>query len=84
VLNTVKDKESAEAAKPKLEALRRRMDDIQEQSRKLGAPENPQVAAKYQQSVIEAVSRIEEAMHGIPTDPEIRRILADVPGMGAR
>jgi archaellum component FlaC len=79
IIKTVKDKRSAEAAKPKLEALNKRMKDIESQAEKLGDPP-ADAQAKYMQRMMEATGKLMQAMQGLPDDPEVQRIIMDSAG----
>jgi hypothetical protein len=74
VLGTVKDKSTAEAARPKLEKLGQRMKEIQEQTEKLPDPD-PATQSKYMERMGKAMGKLMEAQMKLPQDPEVHEIL---------
>jgi len=80
VLDGVNDKASAEAAKPELEALGERMQDIKARAEKLGEPSAEQKQAleeKYKERMGKEVGRIFGNMMRVGMNPEIAGVLDD-------
>ena len=78
VLKTIKDKASAEAAKPKLDALEKRMKDIEEQMKKLEGTPDPKLQQKAMTEMAKAMQELMAAMAAVPDDPEIQKIVGDM------
>jgi chaperonin cofactor prefoldin len=76
VLETVKDVKSAQAAKPKLDALDKRMDDIERQMEKLGGEPDP----KAQAEMMKSMEKVFEAHSKLPNDPEVHKVLGEMGG----
>ena len=72
VLNGVKDKASAESAKPKLEALGKKMEGIMDQMQKLGPPTDP----KMQGEMMSMMAKVVAAMQKLP--PEAQEALGSL------
>lgn len=72
LLGTVRDRESAEAARPELAALQARMDEVEARLVELG-PMAEKVAARRVEDSQEAMRRILGAMQALP--PEARAAL---------
>jgi Spy/CpxP family protein refolding chaperone len=76
VLKSIKDKKSAEAAKPKLEALGKRGDEIEKALSKQQPDEA--VAMKYAPKMQAAIEKMSKEIMRIMQDPEMQQILGDV------
>jgi hypothetical protein len=76
ILKSVKDKKSAEAAKPKLEALGKRGDEIEKALSKHKPDEA--VAQKYAPKMMAAMEKFSTEVQRIMQDPEMQQILGDV------
>lgn len=77
ILSGVKDKASAESAKPKLEALGKKMEDIMDQMQKLGPATDP----KVQSEMMGVLAKVAGAMQKLP--PEAQAVLGAM-DMGGR
>jgi hypothetical protein len=75
VFKTIKDKKSAEAAKPKLEALAKRAKEIESAMSKMEKEPSPADQQKMMADMMQATTNLMAAMQGIPQDPEIHQIL---------
>ena len=78
VFRTVKDKQSAEAAKPKLLKLKERQKEIETAMEKLKGDPDPSLAMKKGAEASKASQNMMQAMMAIPNDPEVQRILDEV------
>jgi hypothetical protein len=78
VIKTVKDKKSAEAAKPKLEKLAARMKEVEAAASKLKGEPPPEVAQKMMGEMMQATSNMMAAMAGLPDDPEVHKIIDSI------
>ncbi len=77
-LKTIKDKKSAEAAKPKLLALKKRGDEIEKAMQKLKGEPDPKAIEKMQADFAKAMKNFVEAMQGLPADPEVQKVMRDL------
>jgi hypothetical protein len=80
VLDGVTDKASAEAAKPKLEAIGERMKDVKARADKLGEPsaeQQEQLKAKYEERMGKEMMRMFGNAMRVGTNPEIAVVLED-------
>lgn len=80
-LQGVKDEASAKAAKPKLEDLAKRFDDINQRESKLPAPTDEQTKAlieKHGSKMDELSRKLQGEMLRIAFDPKIQSVLGDV------
>jgi hypothetical protein len=78
VLKTIKDKSSAEAAKPKLEKLAQRGKEIETAMSKIEGEPDEKLMEKMSGDLSKAMSNLTSAMMGLPDDPEVRRIIGDI------
>ena len=81
VLKTVKDEASAEAAKPKLEAIGKDMKKLKERADKLGDPAKEKEEAlktKYEEKMKEAMTGLMQEMMRIGMNPKLGEKLGDV------
>jgi len=74
VLESVKDKASAEAAKPKLEAINKKIKEIEAEGKKLGEP-NEAIKKKLEESMGPAVGAVLKEMGRISENKELTEIL---------
>lgn len=81
ILDTIRDKRSAERAKPRFEALEKRMQEVDEQAGKLGPPDEKTMAAAMEK-MGPAMEKLFAAYARIPDDPEIQAVLGE-PSFGA-
>jgi hypothetical protein len=80
-LGTVKDEASAKSAKPKLEAIAKKMKSINERRTKLPAATEADMKAmldKYGTEMEELQQKMIPAMMAIQFDPKIQAVLADI------
>lgn len=80
VLDDVTDKASAEAAKPKLEAIGERMKDVKARADKLGEPspeQQEQLKTKYEERMGKEMMRMFGNAMRVGTDPEIAPVLEE-------
>jgi len=80
-MDTVKDVDSAKAAKPKLKSLMEKMTDVQKRMEKLPAPTEAQVKAmdaKYGKQMEEAARKMQASMFKVVSDPRIAAELQDI------
>jgi hypothetical protein len=79
ILDGIKDKASAAAAKPKLDALAKRLDDIAAGVRKLGDPgaELEKAARKMEPAVESLSTKTMEYLDRVMESPEIAQALGD-------
>jgi hypothetical protein len=81
ILEGVNDKASAQKAKPKIEALEKRMDEINAAEAKLGEP-TPEEAQELMGTVMkDMMSRMERMMkvqEKLMANPEIQEVLGDL------
>jgi hypothetical protein len=86
-LEGVTDKASAEAAKPKLEALSERMQALEARGEKLGEPsaaETEALGKKYLPQMMKEGFQLMAAMQRINSNPELREVLgSSVEGFGS-
>ena len=78
VLDDVDDKASAEAAKPKLEAIGERMKDLKARADKLGEPspeQEKELNAKYEERMGKETMRLFGNMMRVGTNPETAPVL---------
>jgi hypothetical protein len=81
VLDTVKDDASAKAAKPKLQALSAKMEDIGQRQNKLGAPSDAEIKVmveKHGKEMDELGRKLSGHMLRITFDPKIKAELSDL------
>jgi hypothetical protein len=81
VLDTVKDSDSAKAAKPKLKSLSEKLNNINERQAKLPAPTEADIKAiesKHGKEMEELQQKMTSAMLRIAFDPKIQAELADI------
>jgi hypothetical protein len=81
VLDTVKDADSAKAAKPKLKSLSEKLNDINKRQAKLPAPTEADIKAieaKHGKEMEELQQKMMSAMMRITFDPKIQAELADI------
>ncbi|MGH7162944.1 MAG: hypothetical protein ACREID_05625 [Planctomycetota bacterium] len=72
-LGGIKDKRSAEAARPRIEAFGKRMEEIQDRMSKLEPPKDPPDEARMaelQQELTEVGKKVAANMERISADPE--------------
>lgn len=80
-LETVKDEASAKAAKPKLEAIAKKMKAIDERRRKLPAPTEADIKAmleKHGDEMEKLQEKMIAVMLPIQFDPKIQAVLGDI------
>ncbi len=80
-LEGITDKKSAEAAKPKLEAIAKRMQEVAAAGKKLGEPtgaEKERLEAKLNAATAKLDPRMENVMGRLQADPEAMMIVAGV------
>lgn len=80
ILASIKDEASAKSAKPKLEALSKRMDALKQKSQALGVPTKEQKDAlqkKYGEERTKAASRLLKDIFRIALDPKLNAQLKD-------
>jgi hypothetical protein len=80
-LETVKDQETAKAAKSKLQALATKMKDIEARQTKLGTPNEAQFKAigdKYGKEMEEVQTKMVGVMMRVMLDPKIQGELIDI------
>jgi len=80
VLATVKDKASAEAAKPKLEAVGERMKEIEKRMEELGKPDKAKQEAlekKYKERMTEIAGKMMQESMRVMMNPELGQIIGD-------
>jgi hypothetical protein len=89
VLEGIKDKDSAEKAKPKLEALAKKAKDIEERAKKLKLDDMPKekqeaLKKKYEDDIKKAAGRFGAAMMKAMTNPDAAGALKgiDLKGFG--
>jgi len=83
VLATVTDKASAEAAKPKLEALGTRMEAIKKEMTEIGEPDKAREEAlkeKYEERIKKITAGMVKEAKRVMTNPEFRALLTDALG----
>lgn len=87
VLESVKDESSAQAAKPKLQAIDADMKEIKAKAEKMSKPsaeEDKRLEEKYRPQVMEVAERLTKEMVRVGLDPKLGPILKDaMPGDGA-
>ncbi len=86
VLETVTDKASAEAAKPRLEAIAKKMKDTLERRKALGEPdaaEQQAIAEKVKSRLDASQARMMQAMMRLQSQPDALQVLRDtITGIG--
>ena len=75
VVRTIKDKSSAEAAKPKLEKISQRMKEAQAAMQKMKTDPDPATQQKMMAAINKAAQNLQQAFMGMPQDPEIMQVL---------
>jgi len=83
VLEDIKDKETAEKAKPKLEGVGKRMKELKKRSDKLKIDELPKeekeaLEKKYNGDLKKAGERMTKAMLKAVSDPDVAKVLQEV------
>jgi hypothetical protein len=90
IFDGIKSKEDAEKAKPKLEAVNKKMKDLEERGKKLKMNELSEekkkaLGEKYGPDLLKASLRMMTAMGKVRKDPEVAAALKDLgfgPGLG--
>ena len=80
ILETVKDKESAEAAKPKLEALGKRMEATQKTMEEIGKPDEAKekvLKEKFEKRMKEILPKVMSETMRVGMNKEFSEILGD-------
>ena len=80
-LSTIKDKQSAEAAKPELEALATEFKQVQEREKLLAQPsaeEQQALMQKYGQEMIQTRTQLMLTMGALEANPEVGPVLEPV------
>lgn len=80
-IETIKDEASAKAAKPKLEAIAKKMKSLKERRNKLPAPTEADIKAmleKYGDEMEAIQRRMLAGMMTIQFDPKIQAVLGDI------
>ena len=80
VMEGIKTKADAEAAKPKLESIASKMKDLQEKAKKMGEPseeKQKELMEKYMPELMKAGMRMMSAQSKM-SDPEIADVLKDL------
>ncbi len=77
VLEGVKDKKTAEAAKGKLQSLKKRMDEVEKAMSGMKTPEEPDEATikKLAEPMMKAQERLGKEMMRIAMNPELAQVL---------
>lgn len=87
IMKTIKDKPSAEAAKPKLEALGDRMKELKAEADKLGKPSKEKEAElkkKYDDRMQKVFAELMGEGMRIGMNPELKDVMKDVKMDGAK
>lgn len=80
ILATVTDEASAEAAKPKLEAVSKRMQASKDNMEKIGKPDKAKEEAlkeKYEERMKEVMGKMMKESMRVMMNPEFNKVLAD-------
>ncbi len=82
VVGTIKDKASAEEAKPKIEKLKEKMDELEEEANKLkeemSDEEKKKFEEKYKEKGLEAVGKLLKEMMRVSLIPGVKEALDGV------
>ena len=83
VLKGVKDEASAKAAKPKLDALGKKMETLEAESNKVEKPsaeEQKKLDEKFQEDMFKLVGELATEIDRIGSDPKLVAVLGPIPG----
>lgn len=81
ILEGIKDKSSADAAKPKILEIKKRMEEIEAAAKKLGEPkgeDKTKAEAKLKAAQQKLEPRMQKAFERIQSDPEVMAAVASV------